>query len=447
VIIGTLATVKDEGKNAYILLTTLFFATICIFPLKELYSPLIASRIWQITFSIEFLCSLIAILLNKDSKYHAIIVALISGVLIICPFYNVLVFSETETPLSVGAESIFIRVDYLVSIITIIVSCIFVICTFVIMKRTKRSASDYKLAQLLQETISLHSRSDSFRYPMEKLWSYEANAKFKQLELLIQHYINEIQTLSKKPPLPNNIYSLSMDELRPMIYNMSADISRLNDLVSKQNSSIEFPSDFSIITELNHSLATPLSQIEANCELLKSKVKGLSLHQLNKIIQYVNFCRCTILAYKELLSSTLTGEAGSYITNLNESFDMYCAKYEKRNLKLNIKNDKDIKISGNVLFSIISPLLENAVCASPDNTEVRLDIKSVEAETKITIENESIQTPKVSDLQTSGFSSKENHYGTGLETVRHFLNLLKGRNLQVDVINNIVKFVLYIPCK
>ncbi len=48
----------------------------------DLYSPLIASRIWQITFSIEFLCSLIAILLNKDSKYHAIIVALISGVLI-----------------------------------------------------------------------------------------------------------------------------------------------------------------------------------------------------------------------------------------------------------------------------------------------------------------------------------------------------------------------------
>ena len=186
-----------------------------------------------------------------------------------------------------------------------------------------------------------------------------------------------------------------MDELRPMIYNMSADISRLNDLVSKQNSSIDVPfPDFSIITELNHSLATPLSQIEANCELLKSKVKGLSLHQLNKIIQYVNFCRCTILAYKELLSSTLTGEAGSYITNLNESFDMYCAKYEKRNLKLNIKNDKDIKISGNVLFSIISPLLENAVCASPDNTEVRLDIKSVEAETKITIETKAFKRQK-----------------------------------------------------
>ena len=46
---GPIVTVKEESKNSYILLFCLFFTLICIFPLKELYSPLVASRMWQIS--------------------------------------------------------------------------------------------------------------------------------------------------------------------------------------------------------------------------------------------------------------------------------------------------------------------------------------------------------------------------------------------------------------
>ena len=35
---------------------------------------------------------------------------------------------------------------------------------------------------------------------------------------------------------------------------------------------------------------------------------------------------------------------------------------------------------------------------------------------------------KISDLKTLGYSSKEGHIGTGLNTVRHFLVLLGAKN-------------------
>lgn len=96
-----IATVKEESKNSYLLLLCLFYTFICIFPIKELYSPLVVSRIWQISFSAVLCASILLIFLCRENRYNAIITTIICGGFIILPFYNTINFSTEITPIAV----------------------------------------------------------------------------------------------------------------------------------------------------------------------------------------------------------------------------------------------------------------------------------------------------------------------------------------------------------
>lgn len=445
--IGPIATVKEESKNSYLLLLCLFFTLICIFPVKELYSSLVASRMWQISFSSVLFVSILLIIISKENRSHTIITAIISGVFTLLPFYNTLVFSNAISPLSVAAEKIEIRIDYFTSIVSILVCVVLLICSIIILKRTKKTGINYILADLLQQNITMYSNQDSFKKPMETLWTYEANSKLKQLDTSIKKCINEIQQLSQKPFLLNSISASGIDDLRPIIYKMSIEISNLNSLISKNEYQFDLPSEFSVVTELNHSLATPLSQIEVICELLKPKCKGALQPQLERIIQYVNFCRRTILAFKEILSSSIIGDSKDYATALKESFDMYCDKNNKHRLKFLLNAEDNIDISPNILMSIVSPLLENAVTASPDGKDIQLNVFQSNQWINIIMINECSIVPQLDDLKTGGYSSKKNHLGTGLETVRHFLVLLGGKEMKISIENKHIEFNLKFPTK
>ena len=153
------------------------------------------------------------------------------------------------------------------------------------------------------------------------------------------------------------------------------------------------------------------------------------------------------MAFKEILSSSVIGDSDDYETTITECFDMYCDKHNKPSLKLHFNADENIGVSKNIIMSFISPLLENAVTASLDNKEIRLSVSRQDEWTNITIENECATTPKISDLKTLGYSSKEGHIGTGLNTVRHFLVLLGGKELQISTDKNNIKFKINIPVK
>lgn len=446
-LLGTLFSVKDESKNSYILLGTLFFVLICIFPIKEIYSPLIALRVWQICFSLELITSFLAICLSKEERYNSIITFIISLPIAVLPFYGSFELSADNPPINLASNKVTINIEPLLAIMGIVASLIVIVCTIITIKRLNTMKSSAKLLTLLQQNISALSREDSFRRPMDTLWSYEANSKLRQLELHIKQCITEIHKLEQKPFLPSNVYSASIDDLRPMIYTMSEEISKLNTLVSQKESSNTPLNDFSILTELNHTLATPLSQIEVNCELIKAKVKGGLQPQIEKIIQYVNFCRSTITAYKELISTSISGDSSNYSKAITESFDMYCSKYQKKELKILLDADENIHISRNILMSIISPLLENAVAASPANSEIKVVVANIESNINISLENECIKTPILSNLEKVGYSSKIDHIGTGLETVRHFLTLLGGDKLKFSLDNKIIRFSLKFPGK
>lgn len=446
-IIGTLASIKNESQNSYILLGAEFFILICVFPIKEIYTSSIALKVWQIGSVIEVIASLIAILICGKKKTNSTIVFILSLLFAILPFYNSIEFSTNEYPVSFPSKRVFIQVESLIAVMGLILTVILITCSTISIKRLNLLKSNSKLTSLLQQNISALSREESFRHPMDTLRSYEMNSKLRKLDIQIQQCISEIQSLSQKPFLPSNVYSANLDELRPMIFTMSAEITKLKELVSKRDNANILPNDFTILKELNHSLATPLSQIEVNCELIRAKVKSQTLSQIDKIVQYVNFCRNTITAYKELLSSSTSGDSSNYTTMIMESFDMYCSKYQKSGVAIKLDATERINISKNILMSIISPLLENAITASPPNSEIKLSVITNGKSITIILENECIEVPDISNLKKVGYSSKEAHIGTGLETVRHFLSLLEGNELEISLNNNVIKFTLQFPLK
>lgn len=114
---------------------------------------------------------------------------------------------------------------------------------------------------------------------------------------------------------------------------------------------------------------------------------------------------------------------------------------------MTLQADDDIQISKNIMMSVVSPLLENAVAASPVNSEIKVNISNTDYMINIILENECESAPQLSDLQKNGYSSKKDHIGTGLETVRHFLTLLGGKELDISIDNNIIKFSLQFPSK
>ena len=145
-LIGTLISIKDESKNSYLLLGCLFCVLICIFPIKEIYSPFIALRVWQICFLIELFASFLAIFLSKEDRFHAIIVFVISLPLIVLPFYNSFELSNSSIPINLASDKISINVESSLSIIGIVTALILIVCTIITTKRINTLKSGSRLS-------------------------------------------------------------------------------------------------------------------------------------------------------------------------------------------------------------------------------------------------------------------------------------------------------------
>ena len=96
--------------------------------------------------------------------------------------------------------------------------------------------------------------------------------------------------------------------------------------------------------------------------------------------------------------------------------------------------------SGNYVYALIIPLLQNAIAASPEGGNIQIECEEDAGEYKIHITNDCCQNlPDLQQLNKPGFSSKNNHEGIGLQTVRNLLSLVKTGSLSFDIIDNTVK--------
>lgn len=178
-----------------------------------------------------------------------------------------------------------------------------------------------------------------------------------------------------------------------------------------------------LIRELNHFIATPLATISTVADLLqssyssKSKDKAKIESQLERLRTSVELCKGIMSTYREIFLQ---------VTQVDDTLDLNSMVKEtinalrgKKQIKYNVQiKSKYDNVSNYYMLSTLAPLLSNAITASNENTTI--EVKEVDE--KIIISNTYQGEINVADFDKDGYSTKTDHRGMGLYTVRHLLS-------------------------
>lgn len=184
-----------------------------------------------------------------------------------------------------------------------------------------------------------------------------------------------------------------------------------------------------LVRELTHFIATPLATIETTCDLIQGLLTSKNNNR-DKINQYiirvrssVNICKGILQTYREIFLCSVSSDNSLLKDLIKESFEVYRGG---KNVSIHIDvQDKYDGISNYYILSTILPILANAVRASKENNVIEV----IESKGIIKISNTYSEDIEISNLEKEGFSTKENHRGMGLFTVRHLLASRKAGKL------------------
>lgn len=178
-----------------------------------------------------------------------------------------------------------------------------------------------------------------------------------------------------------------------------------------------------LIRELNHFIATPLATISTVANLLqssyssKTKDKYKIESQLERLRTSVELCKGIMSTYREIFLQ---------VTQVDDTLDLNSMVKEtinalrgKKQIKYNVQiKSKYDNVSNYYMLSTLVPLLSNAITASKENTTI--EVREVDG--KIIISNTYQGEINVADFDKEGYSTKTDHRGMGLYTVRHLLS-------------------------
>lgn len=238
---------------------------------------------------------------------------------------------------------------------------------------------------------------------------------------------------------------------RPMLESLQALSAKVDILLASQTDSKDIltsnTSNILLIKEITHFIATPLASIESNCNLLmdafnsNSKKNEQNLIWIKRILTAVSMCKGILETYREIYLSTKSDDTCGLKELVNSTFDLYKER-DKKKLKLNTNiKDSYMSCSNYYMMSLIMPLLSNAVTASKDSSTIEM----IESNGIIRISNTYLNDVDITLFEKDGYSSKPDHYGLGLYTVRHLLASRKLGKMKCQKENN--RIIFEIPIK
>lgn len=238
---------------------------------------------------------------------------------------------------------------------------------------------------------------------------------------------------------------------RPMLDSLQSLSAKVDALLASQNDTKDVlasnTSNILLIKEITHFIATPLASIESNCNLLmdtfnsNSKKNEQNLIWVKRILTAVAMLKGILETYREIYLSTKSDDTCGLKELVNASFDIYMER-DKKKLKLNTNiRDSYMSCSNYYMMSLIMPLLSNAVTASKDSSTIEI----IESNGMLRISNTYLKDVDITLFEKDGYSSKPDHYGLGLYTVRHLLASRKLGKMKCQKENN--RIIFEIPIK
>ena len=204
-----------------------------------------------------------------------------------------------------------------------------------------------------------------------------------------------------------------------------------------------------ILSDIKHSMATPLSQILTNCELIKGSQNNNEKEYVERIEDITKLCLVIISSYVEQARIS-KGYNDMDIRQGLKTMDLYKNEYHKENVEIKYEGLPN-KIEGytnNQILTLLQPLVQNAIYASPVNGVVKLFFEQSNDRYTIKIVNQVAGVmPTLKDLNTMGYSSKAGHSGIGIQTVRNQLRMLGEDELTFELDKNTVTAVINLKKK
>lgn len=417
-----LIVVKDNVKNVYLHILSYLFATIIFISLKDVVSIKASIITWKILVGIPWALSIV-IFFYKGRSPHKYIIFVLNTIFGSVPF---LINAKFDIPVQELNVSYFINnytLDSLMSMISVI--CLLMAALLVVLTVTRdnslKSHIDKRLSE--QEIQSQQFSRNNYIGISNQLHSLNTNIK-------------KIQPATGSNP-----------ELYITLNNFLKDFPKFLkqiQTIKEQGSNATKIESPQIINDINHSIATPLSQVNSNCEFIKGAEhkKEINLY-VGRIQRHIELCYCIIQGYKDLVSPLNPDDTTSVSDMLQNAFEVYKHASEKQHITFCLKlNNISEGYSSKLLISILSPLLQNAVTASPDSELVTIEGVIINGKKQIRVINKCDHAPDNNALDKIGYSSKQNHEGIGLETVRTLLKLSKYGTLSHTVNKNIVTFTI-----
>lgn len=269
-----------------------------------------------------------------------------------------------------------------------------------------------------EEVVNQIKRNRVFRDPMISFVRQEILDQVNSLIDVIRQETASVKLSKKNRGNQKNVDSAFLNDIR--------DIRRMLQKLTKGEYEMFSIRDF--VSDVKHSITTPLSRISVNADLLKKEVtteKGIE--RLDHIYQSAQICQSVINSYSELVNKNL----GDNIISIKKAAESFFEDSKDKDNKSVTLSDGTLpdNISGysnSVVISALVPLIHNAVSASPIGGVVKMEYEETADSSYIRIRNLCEQgTPNVEKLSEQGFSTKHNHKGIGLQTVRNIVRLTK----------------------
>lgn len=297
---------------------------------------------------------------------------------------------------------------------------------------------------------------------------YEARNRSElneNIEETLKKYYRETERLSQMIPtvltstaneipdrVAKRVEAVLNDELGVLLAIKKRDLETLpNQYSSVQSSHRQSDQNSTLIRELSHTLNTPLSQIEAKALTIKSQQSTspeLS-KSIDSILTSINLCKATLSGYRELILVIDSSSAGSpaSLAQIIESAANFYSDSNQKSIIFNIDLPQQVEgYSNNWLTTLILPLLENAVEASPPASEITIQGRSNNGSYLFEITNLTTSHPPLDEMYGNGFTNKkEPHSGTGLTIVQHLLTAHRGASINHKYENNKITFRISLP--
>lgn len=321
--------------------------------------------------------------------------------------------------------------------------------------------------------LGLH-QYDSAKYYLEKSMNYitEVTRSYRKNEkrLLSNRYIFEDNINSINKLETQNKQTIYIAIISVLLFASSIIIlfilSKFNKKIKIKNAELEESNSqkdkiFSIIA---HDLKAPLNTLHSLLELYNMeaitandfiKYKSDVNNSINQVTENLN--NLLLWASRSMKSGVKVEKSDvNLATLINDIISQFSVVINNKNLKLSLTNNFNdiIKVDRNMLFVVLTNLINNAIKFTPENNSIKIEVNSINASSvQIDIIDEGIGIPqnKINDIFVLSANKStmgtlgEKGTGLGLIICYDFIKLMNGTIEVESTLNVGSKFRITLP--